>query len=549
MIPSKNPRLLRVLATAMLIAVATPLVQAAAFPTPVPEAAAAAEQYGVWELTLKGPSEGNPFVDVRFSAVFTHAERKVEVTGFYDGDGMYKVRFMPELRGEWKWETRSNRWPLTGRNGVFTVGAPAKGNHGPVRVRDTYHFGHADGSAFRQVGTTCYSWHHRPAEMEEATLKTLAQAPFNKLRMCVFPQDHNAEKSPPSHYPYAGTPPRDWDFSRFNPAFFRHLEKRVADLGRLGVQADLILFHPYGKTNGFDTMDAASDERYIRYLVARLGAFHNVWWSVANEYDFIRTKTEEDMDRVFKVLCEADPYNHLRSIHNGFTLYDNRKPWVTHASIQNGAAVEDVRVAQLYRDVWRKPVVFDEVKYEGDSTARWGQLSGREMVHRFWCGTVAGNYVGHSECLNNAEKQVWLGEGIALRGESPARLAFLRKVMEEGPAAGIEPVDKWQAPYMGGRPGEYYLLYFGHDKPTEWTFKLHKGAVTDGQTYTIDILDTWEMTVTPVEGVFTTRKLDNYHFVDAAGRAVKLPGREGIALRIRRSDTSAPAVVAPPPTE
>ena len=42
------------------------------------------------------------------------------------------------------------------------------------------------------------------------------------------------------------------------------------------------------------------------------------------------------------------------------------------------------------------------------------------------------------------------------------------------------------------------------------------------------------MTVTPVEGEFVTRKLDGYHFVDATGRKVKLPGKPGIAVRVRR---------------
>jgi hypothetical protein len=34
-----------------------------------------------------------------------------------------------------------------------------------------------------------------------------------------------------------------------------------------------------------------------------------------------------------------------------------------------------------------------------------------------------------------------------------------------------------------------------------------------------------------VAGDFVTKKKDNYHFADAAGRAVKLPGQPGIAIR------------------
>ena len=67
---------------------------------------------------------------------------------------------------------------------------------------------------------------------------------------------------PPTRWPFEGTPPKQWDTTRFNPDFFRHLEQRIAQLRDLGIECDLILFHPYGQDWGFDTMDAASDDRY-----------------------------------------------------------------------------------------------------------------------------------------------------------------------------------------------------------------------------------------------------------------------------------------------
>ena len=46
-----------------------------------------ASLWATFELSFDGPSEGNPFQDVTFGAVFTHGERKVRLNGFYDGDG------------------------------------------------------------------------------------------------------------------------------------------------------------------------------------------------------------------------------------------------------------------------------------------------------------------------------------------------------------------------------------------------------------------------------------------------------------------------------
>jgi hypothetical protein len=495
----------------------------------------ALERWDVFEITLSGPANGNPFTEVELAARFTHADRVVTARGFYDGGGSYKVRFMPEDVGEWRYETTSNRPELNGKTGTLTVTEPAKDNHGPVRVAHTFHFAYADGTPFRELGTTCYAWVHQGDALEEQTLQTLAGAPFNKIRFCVFPKNYDWNKNEPVYYPFEGTPPNKWDFTRFNPEFFRHFEKRLAQLRALGIEADIILFHPYDRGRwGFDRMDAASDDRYLRYVVARFAAYRNVWWSMANEFDFMREKKPADWDRYFQIVQADDPYQHLRSIHNGSMIYNHTQPWVTHVSIQNGAAVEDPGRAELYRDVYRKPIVFDEVKYEGNIPSRWGALSAEEMVARFWNGYVAGTYVGHGETYLNPQEILWWSKGGVLHGQSPARLAFLKKIMADAPPEGINPIDKWQDWPVGGKAGEYYLMYFGKQAPTSWPFALYKNALADGMKFRVEVIDTWNMTATPVEGVFEAKKRDNYVFEDREKRVVTLPGKPYMALRIRR---------------
>ncbi len=51
-------------------------------------AAREAEQWGIFELALRGPAGGNPFLDVEFTARFTYKHRTVEVDGFYEGYGI-----------------------------------------------------------------------------------------------------------------------------------------------------------------------------------------------------------------------------------------------------------------------------------------------------------------------------------------------------------------------------------------------------------------------------------------------------------------------------
>ncbi|HXI84395.1 MAG TPA: DUF5060 domain-containing protein [Verrucomicrobiae bacterium] len=498
-------------------------------------AAGTVEQWGVFDIPLSGSTNGNPFVDVQFSARFSFSTSTVEVVGFYDGDGIYRVRFMPDKPGHWRYTTHSNRPELDVKTGEFVVTSPTGSNHGPVQVANTYHFAYGDGSPFRPIGTTSYNWAHMADALEEQTLASLAAAPFNKIRMCIFPKHNPESTNELALFPFAGTPPKSWDFSRFDPRFFQHLEKRVGDLCDRGIEAELILFDPYDKGRwGFDRMPVEVDDRYVRYLVSRLAAYRNVWWSLSNEYDFNKQKKESDWDRLFHVLQAADPYGHPRSIHNGFLIYNNTQPWVTHASIQNGSAVEDAGRAELYRDVYRKPVVYDEVKYEGNIWKRWGNLSAEEMVFRFWQGTVAGTYVTHGEVVTNEQHILWTSEGGKLHGQSPPRLAFLRQVLAESPATGIDPIDKWQDSNMGGKLGEYYLLYFGKQTPTSWPFELYKDRIANGMKFTVEVLDTWAMTTMPVEGEFVAKKKDNYHFVDEKGRAVPLPGKPYMAVCIRR---------------
>ncbi|MDE0088708.1 MAG: DUF5060 domain-containing protein, partial [Candidatus Poribacteria bacterium] len=61
------------------------------------------ERWGIYEVALNGPDTGNPFVEVELTAEFKHCDidggRTFEPQGFYDGDGIYKIRFMPDEVG------------------------------------------------------------------------------------------------------------------------------------------------------------------------------------------------------------------------------------------------------------------------------------------------------------------------------------------------------------------------------------------------------------------------------------------------------------------
>jgi len=299
----------------------------------------------------------------------------------------------------------------------------------------------------------------------------------------------------------------------FNPEFFRHLEALIYELMKLGIEADLILFHPYDRW-GFADMGSEADDLYLRYIVARLAAYRNIWWSLANEYDLMKTKTMADWDRFFQIVQACDPYQHLRSIHNCRPFYDHSKPWVTHCSIQHN----DVSLVTEWRNLYKKPVVIDECKYEGNIHRRWGNITAQEMVYRFWEGFARGGYVGHGETYMHPKDILWWAKGGKLYGQSPERIAFLRKIIEDGPAGGLDTVDLGRdAHSASGQGDEYFLVYYGIGQPVYMILKL-----PEGNKYKIDIIDTWDMTITPAPGTYEGEC------------RVEMPGKQYIALRIQK---------------
>ena len=494
-------------------------------------------KWDVFEARFVGPSDGNPFLDVELEAIFSQKNRTIRVSGFYDGDGVYKIRFMPDNEGDWSYATVSSAKELDGKSGTFSVGPARGGVHGPVHVSNRYHFAYADGTPYLPFGTTCYAWTHQPLELQEQTLKTLGEARFNKMRMAVFPKDYPFNTNEPLMDVFERDADGELDFDRPNAECFRHFEKQIAALGDLGIEADVIIFHPYDRW-GYCDMSAEQDNRYVAYLTSRLAAFRNVWWSLANEYDFLLdTKPMPQWDRYFQIIEEHDPYNHLKSIHNGDVKanYDHRKPWVSHVCIQNW----DVKLTQEWREAFGKPIINDEPEYEGDIMLSWGNISAMELVHRYWLTLMRGGYAGHGETFMEPNDILWWAKGGVLHGESWKRIGFLRDILEQDVGEGLTPIGavaSWPwSRVSGARDGEVTYIYLGEHQPIIWA----PGLPQEPGDYDVDLIDIWEMTVTPARIVEAPANHPTRHGAAIRPRrpdaafAVELPGKPYMAIRVK----------------
>lgn len=501
------------------------------------------QRWGIFEIALEGNRGGNPFTDYTIQGEFCGKNEHKTVEGFYDGDGVYKVRFMPSFEGTYTFQISGTYAQDPECHGTFEVTPAEEGNHGPVRVANQYHFAYEDGTPYYSIGTTCYVWALQTEELQEQTLETLKNSAFNKIRFCIFPKHYDYNLNEPYSYPYEGTPidssvltrdnfmayngcPKgnDWDYTRFHPEHFAHLEKRIQDLMELGIEADLIVMHPYDRW-GFSMMSKEEDDLYWNYVVARFSAYRNVWWSLANEYDLMPQKSLEDWERYASILCEKDVYGHLRSIHNCHKMYDFTRPWITHCSIQRTDPYLSGERVTEWRERYQKPVVLDEIVYEGNIELNWGNIPGEEMNRRFWEAAVRGGYPGHGETYLSKDHLLWWSHGGVLKGSSPKRFAFLLQILKETPGPGLVQMHPSAKVHMATRedlcatvdsllPVPYYLYYYGFRCPA---FKEY--YFDDEKEYEVEVLDTWDMTITKC-GTFRGKF------------QVPLPGKQFIAVRI-----------------
>lgn len=463
------------------------------------------------DVILEGPSHGNPFVDVELTAEFQLGTEAIRVGGFYHGAGRYVLRFLPPVAGSWTFTTRSTARSLDDITGTLDVVASER--PGPVRVADQFHFEYADGTPYRPIGTTSYAWTHQPQPLQEETLRALADSPFTKIRMCVFPKDFIYNANEPERFVWERDDKGTFDTTRFDVEFWRHLETRIEQLDSLGIQADIIVFHPYDRW-GFATQSRAADDRYARYLARRLGGFANVWWSLANEYDLMLTKSRDDWDRLATIITEESAVPHLTSIHNWIEVWDYSSPWATHCSIQHGENL--AKNVDKWRKRWGKPVIVDECGYEGDLEPGWGNLTGEELVRRFWEASIRGGYATHGETFYNAEEIIHWSKGGSFRGESPARLAFLEQIVAASPSGHLDPVPSDWDVHWGGVANQYIVLYIGSGRPA-----FRDVIIPAGMTAEVDVIDTWNMTIETRPGTHsgTVR--------------VPLPSRQFMAIRLR----------------
>lgn len=510
------------------------------------------KQYEMFELKFHGSPPEDSQVTVDMTVEFMLNGSKRNIKGFYAGDGVYKVRYYPQMSGNCSWKVISKVTFQGETQGEEKCLPAGKRKHGMVRA-DGLHFKYEDGVRYQPFGTTVYALVHQDESLINQTMQTLKSAPFNKIRFCVFPKSYDFNHNEPQYFAFEKTDGK-WDVNRPCFPFWDALEKRINELMEMGIEGDLILFHGYDRW-GFSEFSREEGLIYLDYLLRRLSAFPNLWWSLANEYEILTGFEKQWWYDFAEFIHSNDPYGHLLSNHNFLKLWDFADSSVTHCSIQDSNVI---RVPEL-QEKYEKPVIFDECCYEGNIIHQWGNLSGFEMTNRFWTTVVMGGYCTHGETFMSSDDILWWSKGGVLHGKSPERIAFLRSIMEELPgdldycksllesAYDNKGISLPENPHMetvfnmivkeldevsdvrrqdhldkermilGHCKEDAYIRYMGRQCAGEVELQLPKTG-----NYDVEVIDVWEMTRTSVMS-------------EVNGNVrVALPGKEGIAVLARR---------------
>lgn len=501
-------------------------------------------QYQMFELQFLGkePEASQTSVSVEAEFIWksktTGNQKSKKIKGFYAGDGLYKVRFLPEEAGEFNWKVTG----CVAGEGSELCESAAAGDKGIVRAKGI-RFEYNDGTAFLPVGTTIYALAHQKEGLIQETMHTLKKAPFNKVRHCVFPKFYDYNREDPEFFPFERKENGDWDMDRPCFPYWDKLERVIFELADMGIQSDLILFHSYDKW-GFSMLDMEQCRKYLDYLLRRLSVIPQLWWSMANEFDLMYGRTMDDWYEIEAFVAANDPYHHLLSNHNCFSFYDFTRPNITHCCVQT----IQMESAAMWLEEYKKPLIYDECCYEGNLPLSWGNLSGFAMADRFWKACVPGAYASHGEVFLDENDILWWAKGGELKGSSPVRIAFLIEILDELPGT-LTPWHQklWEMPDMGfmsNAPRDLFKnLHLSMPKEQQESMRVKDGVccghigeqvfleyfgtrccgmtrwiLPENHTYRIEEIDIWEMTrKTTYRGV--NGKLE-----------IKMPGKEGIAL-------------------
>ena len=303
------------------------------------------------EITIPSPTTKNPFADVFVTGKFERVNDTGEllVEGFCDSaDGsVFRVRFMPTEPGEYGytvtyWQDNLQRV----HSAKFkAVNARRRGILDVDRKYPWHFIWKGTGEHYFLNGTTAFllmGWDDE--KVIQTSISRLHVLDVNRIRVLLDGRtDHfwTEPIKPGSGFrahlnPWVSRRPEDvlnpeFDFTRFNVPYWQKFERML----RYAREKDMIISVILGwnDTPVHPVAGSEDERRYIRYAVARLGAYSNVTWDLGDDLSSYRDDVWTHATGSY--LFELDPYHHLATSHPVDNQHQDRSsPWFGMTSFQ-----------------------------------------------------------------------------------------------------------------------------------------------------------------------------------------------------------------------
>lgn len=434
---------------------------------------------------------GNDLVTAEFRGVSGNASGKeITITGFWDGDQTWKVRFAPPESGTWQYQTISDDPGLHGKSGEIEVihwnrkslsDVPTR--RGLIQVSDvnTHTFSYYDGTPFLWIGDTWWNWTKRSIDFSsfKKLVDDRAEKGFSVGQLFVAANGWGREASI-----------LDESYTELDIDLMRKVDRMIEYANSKGIT---VWIHGWwSRENIAETIGEEKMRRWWRYLVHRLGAY-NVVWVLAGEYNMhnyggFDLSFWNDLGEMVKT---EDPYNRIVSTHptppgwgggadapqwsTGEVLHDEK--WLDYNQSQPGHGrwrqemIPQIIKADYNREP-AKPTIVTEPWYEFVE----GNPSGREIRFGAWSAILSGA-AGHSY----GGGHVWLAhlpespsgggpwpleesfEVNTLDYEGARSMGHLADFFSEIPWWEMSPVPylikNYSDPYCLAKRGEEYVIY------------------------------------------------------------------------------------------
>jgi len=284
------------------------------------------ERFAIFETSYLNKNQfENPYFDVDLNVEFEAPDgTKINHYGFYDGDQTWKIRFMPNKTGVWKYKAKFSDGTKTGSGKFECVKSDIKG---PLTAyqKNPIWFGTQNGEPFLMrsfhVGDRFFAENWKDSlkssgETRNQFLDWIEENKYNTLSIGSFFTNRDSEGRG-----------KGWDTPEMWPLDYSEYQKAEVILDELA-QRGLYIF-PFAGFFGRDgnwPTDHQEQEKYIKYVIARWGAYYNLLFNVAGPEPLLagekaksgyKNQMEiEDIDRLASLIKKYDDSNHLITVHN-----------------------------------------------------------------------------------------------------------------------------------------------------------------------------------------------------------------------------------------